>query len=332
MLVLGLVWAMAQAPTASGAPQGALAVPERRPIVGVNTPALSPHGAAICFSYRGDLWTVPATGGTATRLTIHPAHDAYPRWSPDGKWIAFASNRYKGSSLNYDVFVMPASGGEPRRLTYHTNNDYPFDWSPDGKRLLLQAIRGTGSWQAIELSVDSLVTRAVTDDRNLIRYPTYSPDGSLVAYNRSGRTGAWWRPKYHGSANMDIWVRPIREGKATRLTDYAGTDLWPMFAPDGRSVYYVSDVLTPGAPNLVLAALSERKPVSVTRHDSGAVTWPNMARDGSAIVYVHSGELRLWSARERTQRKIEVFAPSDSKENRTERLVLTGDASELEVS
>src|SRR6266581_4629006 len=90
-----------------------LPLPEEKPIRGMNFPAVSPDGKTLCFSYLGDLWTVPATGGTATRLTIHEAHDGYPHYSPDGRWIAFSSMR----EGNYDVYVMPANGGPARQLT-----------------------------------------------------------------------------------------------------------------------------------------------------------------------------------------------------------------------
>src|SRR5262245_17941649 len=81
-----------------------LPIPDDKPIKGASFPAISPDGKTICFSYLGDLWTVDANGGTATRLTIHEAHEGYARWSPDGKWIAFASNRYNSAppnTLNY---------------------------------------------------------------------------------------------------------------------------------------------------------------------------------------------------------------------------------------
>ena len=73
------------------------------------------HGDRVVFCYGGDLWRAPAAGGTATRLTAHPGREVFPRFSPDGEWIAF-TGQYDGDE---QVYVMPADGGEPRRLTWY---------------------------------------------------------------------------------------------------------------------------------------------------------------------------------------------------------------------
>jgi tricorn protease len=100
-------------------------------------PAISPDGTTIVFSYRGDLYRVPAEGGLATQLTVHDAHDTMPVWSPDGKTIAFASDRYG----NLDVFVMPAEGGEATRLTFNSADDEPTSFTPDGLAVLFSSAR-----------------------------------------------------------------------------------------------------------------------------------------------------------------------------------------------
>ena len=100
-------------------------------------PSISPDGGTIVFTYKGDLYTVPSTGGTAAPLTMHEAHDFMPVWSPDGKQVAFASDRYG----NFDVFVIPATGGEAKRLTYHSSGEMPYSFSPDGKTVLFGAAR-----------------------------------------------------------------------------------------------------------------------------------------------------------------------------------------------
>src|SRR5687767_8802212 len=92
--------------------QGAvLPAPEDRTIRGIMFPAVSPDAKSICFSYLGDLWTVSVDGGRAARLTVHEAHDGFPRYSPDGRWIAFASNRNPATIYNYDIYIIPAGGG-----------------------------------------------------------------------------------------------------------------------------------------------------------------------------------------------------------------------------
>ena len=95
-------------------------------------PAISPDGKTIVFSYKGDLYKVPSGGGEAIPLTLHEAYDYMPVWSRDGKWIAFASDRYG----NFDVYIMPSAGGEAKRLTYHSANDIPYDFTPDNKSVL----------------------------------------------------------------------------------------------------------------------------------------------------------------------------------------------------
>ena len=100
-------------------------------------PAISPDGATLVFAYRGDLYRVPSTGGVATQLTTHTAHDFMPVWSRDGRWIAFASDRYG----NFDVYVMPAQGGEARRLTVHSADEYPYAFTADGTGVVFGAAR-----------------------------------------------------------------------------------------------------------------------------------------------------------------------------------------------
>ncbi len=113
------------------------AVQAAEPALWLRYPAISPDGASVVFSHRGDLWRVPVEGGLATQLTVHAAHDTRPVWSPDGSTIAFASDRYG----NYDVFVMPAEGGKATRLTYHSASDEPTSFTPDGASVLFSSGR-----------------------------------------------------------------------------------------------------------------------------------------------------------------------------------------------
>ncbi|HSV74350.1 MAG TPA: DPP IV N-terminal domain-containing protein [Chthonomonadales bacterium] len=305
-----------------------LALPAEKPIVGMNTPALSPDGRTICFSYLGDLWTVPSTGGVAQRLTVHDAHDAFPRWSPDGRWITFSSNRFG----TYDVFIVPSTGGEPTQVTVHAANDYAFDWCRDGASILFYSIRSAEVWRIYSIDLKTRRVRTLIQEDQPLRFPVYSPDGRSVAYNRAGSTGVWWRPRYRGSANMDIYTRDLATGRVTRITDYDGMDLWPAFSADGQRIYYASDRLTPGTPNLVASPVSGGRPVLVTRHSGDAVRWPNIARDGGTAVYLYGGAMRVADLRTGQNRQVDVIVRTDAKANQLIRLALTSGATELEVS
>jgi tricorn protease len=307
-----------------------LPLPPESPIVGMNTPALSPDGKTLCFTYQGDLWTVPSSGGTAARLTVHEALDIGPRWSPDSNWIAFTSSR----EGNFDIYLIPAAGGEARQLTYHSASDWVMDWSPDGTKLLFYSQRGSTTFQMYTLEVKTGVVKTLTKDNLNLRYGVFSPDGSTIAYNRSAGsgTGVWWRPRYRGSANMEIYTRSLTSGKITRVTDYEGADIWPMYSPDGKTIYYVSDRLSPGVPNLVASPANGGRPTQITRFRSDEVRWPSMSRDGSLIAFLYRGELYTVPPRGGEPRKVVIYARSDDKTNNILRLTLTNQASEVEIS
>src|SRR5262249_9970806 len=103
------------------------------------------HAGRITFSYLGDIWTANEDGSNVQRLTDNVARDVYPRFSPDGRWIAFSSNRYG----NNDVFVIPSNGGTPRRLTYHTGSDDVVGWARDSARVIFRAARGDGAFPTV---------------------------------------------------------------------------------------------------------------------------------------------------------------------------------------
>src|SRR6202171_1593724 len=115
----------------------------------------------VAFSYLGDIWVASENGADVQRLTDNKARDIYPRFSPDGNWIAFSSNR----EGNYDVYVIPAAGGKPRQLTFHSADDNVVGWSTDGKKVLFQSSRAKGVFPSIatlfEVSVDGGLEQAV---------------------------------------------------------------------------------------------------------------------------------------------------------------------------
>jgi len=136
------------------------------------------HDGRVAFSYLGDIWTADESGANVRRLTVHVARDAYPRFSPDGGWIAFSSAR----DGNLDVFVIPAEGGAAKQLTFHSSDDMVLGWSPDGKSVLFSSNRRDSFTNKLySVSVDGGMPVDVGVDMGY--YAGYSPDGAKLAIN-----------------------------------------------------------------------------------------------------------------------------------------------------
>ncbi|MCL4402274.1 MAG: MdsD protein, partial [Acidobacteria bacterium] len=249
----------------------------------------------VAFSYLGDIWTANEDGSGVSRLTDHKARDVYPRFSPDGTWIAFSSNR----AGNYDVYIVPAAGGKPRQLTFHTADDIVVGWSPDGRRVLFQSMRGKGVFPTVatlfEVSMEGGLEQPVPTDWG--SWASYSPDGSRLAFSR--HPGVWSRKHYRGSYAVDLWLMNIAAKTFTRLgdPDYKGNCLWPMYGRNGE-IYFVADRtanergIRHGGPEVMRSInniwkISETggSMVQVTHHTSGSLFFPSLSSDGRTIVY-----------------------------------------------
>ena len=140
------------------------------------------HAGKIAFSYLGDIWVVDEDGSNPHRLTDNVARDINPRFSPDGKWIAFSSPRFG----NYDVFVIPAGGGTARRLTFHSGNDEVVGWTPDSKQVVFRASRGDGAFPGVatlyQVPVEGGRETSLPTDWGW--WGSYSADGKRFAFNR----------------------------------------------------------------------------------------------------------------------------------------------------
>ncbi len=200
----------------------------------VRYPALNPDGSQLAFSFQGDIWKVPIGGGNAVRLTIHQAYESMPKWCPDGKNIAFSSDRYG----NDDIFVMPSSGGTPKRLTYHSAPDIMGNWVPGGKILFeTRRVYDQIEW---DHEIYEVSERGGTPVRKLdaLGYmPAESPDGRFIAFVKGACRIE--REAYRGPANKEIWLFDTKSGKYTKLTDFDGNDIYPDWG-DARTIYYIS--------------------------------------------------------------------------------------------
>ncbi len=287
----------------------------QEPIRLARTPDISPDGKLVAFSYLGDIWTVESIGGTARQVTSHVAHDINPVFSPDGRYLAFSSNRH-GS---YDVFVVPVQGGRPRRLTFDSANDYAAGWSPDGKNVLFTSTRSTDfppSYELFTVPVEGGMARRVTHAG--AKEGTYSPTGDRLAYVRG--PGTWYRKGYRGSANDDIWICNADGSNNRRLTAFDGQDGSPMWGADGNTLYYVSEIH--GTANIVAQPLAAGgaavadKPRQLTSHKDDSVRKARISRDGQWIVYECGPDLWVVGTRDGSQpRKLAVAVYADDKTN-----------------
>lgn len=270
-------------------------------------PALSPDGTLLCFTYLGDLWSVSAQGGRAVRLTAHPAHDRNPRWSPDGTRIAFESNR----TGDYNLFVIPADGGPATQITYHSSDESLFDWLDDN-RLIFAAGRDTRMSQLYAVDIRTLRSRRLTNDTDAIRTAAWFPGEGRFLFVRGPQR--WWRPKYRGAADGDLYLLSPDGRSATRLTDDDGFDDWPMATPDGKTIYWVSSrgaKTEAGETNLWRMNADGTGARQVTNFQTDFVTWPSLSRNGRRIAFEHDADLYVLDLPDGKPKKLNIIAPSD---------------------
>ncbi len=298
------------------------------PATGARHPAPSPDGSQLAFDWRGDIWVVPTEGGTARRLTDHVAHDAYPRWSPDGTEIAFSSDRHG----NHDIFVVAVAGGIPERLTVHSDGDRLYDWGPDGRRLYFGSQRESRHDLVYAVSRDGDRPVRVSGDAAL--NATVSPDGRWLAYVR-GFTN-WWRKHYRGPASREIWVRALDGGESHLVVSWEGDDDRPQWSADSRALFFQSE-REDGVANLYRQDLRFEggrvhpggPPVKLTELTGDGVSFLSVSRDGLTAAFERMGALYVVATRAGRPRRVPIDCPGDVKENALSRRTLTDRASEF---
>jgi tricorn protease len=266
----------------------------------------------IVFTYHGDIWVADADGANPYRLTVHVARDVFPRFSPDGQWVAFSSNRMG----NDDIWVIPVTGGEPRQLTFHTSNDTMLYWTPDGRHIVFATSRrGTFYSPLYKVSVEGGLP--VPLDIDFGAAGMFSQDGKYLAYNRMGFR--YWRKHYRGNYNTDIWVRDFAAGTFTQLTDQDTKqfrrhtqDAYPMWGRDGK-IYFMSE--RDDIFNIWKIAPGGGEPVQVTFHEKDGIQYPSISPDGETIVYENEFELWRLDIPDGKPQRIQVSMEFDLKEN-----------------
>jgi tricorn protease len=305
----------------------------QEPIRFARTPDISPDGKLITFSYLGDIWTVEAIGGVARPVTLHEAHDVNPCFSPDGRWIAFSSNRHG----QYDVFVVPTVGGKAKRLTFDSAQDLVSGWSKDGKSILFSSSRSNSYPAAIE---HYQISKEGGQEKKLpykeAKEVAISPNGTTVAFVRG--PGTWYRKGYRGSSNDDIWLSSVDGATVRRLTEFNGQDSAPMWSSDAKKLFYVSE--TAGTANIVAQELSTSTglPTAVgaakplTQHKEDSVRRARINSSGDWIVYECGGDLWICSTKDGVSRKLAIEVHADDKSNTDRVVTFNKDISEYTLS
>ena len=276
------------------------------------------NGTDIVFSYAGDLYTAPIAGGEARRLTSHVSYEIFPRFSPDGKTIAF-TGEYDG---NREVYIIPADGGEPRRLTYTATNarddvgdrmgpnNIVMTWTPNGEGVVYR--------NRISDGFDGRLWTAPLSDGMPQALPlpeggfcSYAPDGKRMAYNRVFREFRNWK-YYRGGMADDIWLYDPDAKKVENLTNNVAQDICPMWI--GDDIYFISD--RDRTMNLFVYHTATRQTEKITDYTDYDIKFPST--DGKQIVYEHAGYLYRFDPQTGKNEQIRITLNAENIYARTE--------------
>jgi tricorn protease len=280
------------------------------------------HGDKVAFTYGGDLWSAPAIGGTAARLTTHPGLELFAKFSPDGKWIAF-TGQYDGDE---QVYVIPATGGIPRQLTFYPAagplpprggyDNQVMGWTPDGKSILFRSARDADG----VLSRTALFTVPMAGGpAKKLPMPTagggtFSPDSKKLLYSPMFRDFRHWK-RYEGGWAQDLFVFDLASNEQKKVAGSKRTERDPMWI--GNTAYFASD--RDGTLNLFKADLATDAVKQLTFNKTWDVRWPSSDRE-SRIVYELNGELRVLDVKTGIDQGISILVPTDGGASRPSRI------------
>ncbi len=285
---------------AAPAPMPAAPVAGQSPAPAPAAAGVQPHGGMlrfpdvsatqIVFVYADDLWVVPREGGLASPLASPPGLEVLPRFSPDGKSIAFVGN-YDGAR---DIYTVPASGGIPFRVTHMPGGEALSNWTSDGKLLFFSNGLAGRDRQVLLYRVSP---EGGMPEKLPVPYGAFadiSADGKWLAYTPHTADNRTWK-RYRGGMQTDIWLFDLQSHAAKQATNWEGTDTAPMWS--GSQLYYLSDDGPSHRLNLWTLDPSTLKKKQLTQYADYDVKWPSIgpgASGGGEIVFQHGAELALF--------------------------------------
>lgn len=291
-------------------------------------PAISPDGRTVAFTYKGSIYTVPAAGGEARRLTSDESYDYAPVWSPDSKTVAYACDRFG----NFDIFTVPASGGAPTRLTTHSASEMPYAFSPDGRKIYYGASISDPAASALfpKGSMSELYAVSVDGGRpeRVLATPaeavSFTRDGKSFLYQDKKGGENIWRKHHTSSITRDIWRYDFATGEHTNLTARAGEDRNPVYADGDEKVYFLSE--RGGTFNVwSFPAHAPAEAKQVTRFKTHPVRFLSAAADGT-LCFGYNGEIYTMSG-SGSPRKVDVRIVEDLPADKDLQIAVSGGGS-----
>ena len=289
-------------------------------------PSFSPDRKEIAFVSGGDIWSVPSEGGIARLLVSHPATESKPLFSPDGRYLAFGSNR----TGNGDIYILELGSGALRRLTFDDVAEQPDSWSRDGKWIYFSSLSRdiSGMSDIFRMAATGGTPMQVSSDRYTNEFEaTPLADGSFIFAARGNSNGQWWRK---GSSHLDqseLWQKT--GDKYTELTPGGAKQMWPMATADGSKIYYMSD--RSGAQNIwVLPRGGQAK--QLTNFKDGRVIWPTMSYDGKEITFERNFHVWKMNTDSGNAQELSITLRGAASTPMTERVALAGQIREIALS
>ncbi|WP_445385852.1 S41 family peptidase [Robiginitalea sp. IMCC44478] len=255
----------------------------------------------ICFVYGGDIWVVNKNGGMAVQLTNSPGEESYPKFSPDGREIAFTAS-YRG---NPDVYVMSASGGVPLRLTYGSHNDRMVEWHPSGEKVLFASTRESGMLREFFL----IGREGGMPEKLPIPYgelATYSPDGKQLAYITK-ITENYPFKRYRGGLTSDVILFDMETNTAKNITENEANDGKPAWG--NEKIYFLSDRAEDMRLNVWSYDVNSEALRQVTQFDEFDITY--LSAGPGDLVFEVGGTLYLMDLATETPKEVKVSVVSD---------------------
>lgn len=268
-------------------------------------PVLSPDGLTLLFHSNRDgdwdIYAADANGNHLRQLTNSPAADAGPVWSPDGKKIAFVSERDEDT----EIYIMNADGSNQTRLTKSPGDDSHPHWYPDGSRIVFNSARNTPDvkidWALQQHEVHSIKpdgtdVRRITDFKTVSTYPSVSPDGKNIVFRRvtDGMATNWDLTSNKRNRNSEVFTMTADGKDAVNLSNHTAYDGWPAYAPDGKTIVFVSNRNGKGLGGQLFLVNTDGGELRQLTDLAGAIVQPSWAPDGKSIVAYQCFETEDW--------------------------------------